>query len=169
MLPAPLAGIRCIRHGRRGQRRRLCEAVGCPVADLRSEAIRRARLLASQLQRWGEAVGRNQRPCAPLQRLVQYWRARATMFRPSSDFLRLAGHQNRSYPIGIAFSPCMRFVAAGSEDKTAYVFDLRQGAVLHRLPGFTDVVSDVSFHPQRPQLVACCLSGKVRFFFGSQL
>lgn len=84
--------------------------------------------------------------------------------RSQASVRRFSGHQNRSYPIGVAVSPCMRFVAAGSEDKTAYVFDLRQGAVLHRLQGFTDVISDVDFHPSKPVLAACCLSGKVRFF-----
>lgn len=85
--------------------------------------------------------------------------------RSQASVRRFSGHRNGSYPVGVAFSPCMRFVAAGSEDSTAYIFDLRQGAVLHRLQGaFMDVVSDVDFHPHRPILAASCLSGAVRYF-----
>ena len=43
--------------------------------------------------------------------------------------------------VGVAFSPCLRYVAAGGEDRTATLFDLRMGSVLHRLrDGHTDVV-----------------------------
>ena len=50
------------------------------------------------------------------------------------------------------------------QDRCAYVFDIRAGKVLHKLGGHTDVVSDVAFHRQRPELVTGCLDGKLRVF-----
>ena len=67
--------------------------------------------------------------------------------------------------MGVAFSPCLRYVAAGGEDRAATLFDLRMGTVLHRLrDGHTDVVADVAFHPLHPQLATACYDGRVRFF-----
>lgn len=55
---------------------------------------------------------------------------------------------------------------AGSEDKCAVVYDLRQGSVLHKLRegAHQDAVSDVAFHPVYPQLATACLDGRVRFY-----
>ncbi len=55
-------------------------------------------------------------------------------------------HRTRQ-AVGAALSPCMRYVASGSEDGLAYLFDLRTGTFADRLGGSTctsDVVS-VSF------------------------
>lgn len=55
--------------------------------------------------------------------------------------------------------------ATGSEDKTAVLYDLRMGTMLHRVrEGHTDVVSDVAFHPLYPQMATACFDGRVRFF-----
>ena len=40
---------------------------------------------------------------------------------------RFTSHANKRDPIRCAFSPCMRFLACGSEDKCAYVYDVRAG------------------------------------------
>ncbi|KAI0211492.1 WD repeat-containing protein 27 [Lamellibrachia satsuma] len=77
---------------------------------------------------------------------------------------KFEGHTNRTYPCGLAFSPCARFIATGSEDRSAYIFDIRAGTYLHKLTGHTDTVSDVSFHPLLPQLVTVTVDGKVRLF-----
>ena len=81
---------------------------------------------------------------------------------------RFAGHVNRQHAVGLAFSPCMRYLATGSEDKSAYLYDVRQGAVVARLregrPPPLDVVSDVAFHPSRPQLVTTSHDGRARFY-----
>ncbi len=66
--------------------------------------------------------------------------------------------------IGMAFSPCGRFVATGSEDSSAYLYDVRTGAAVARLLGLRDVVADVAFHPRHPQLAAAGYDGNVRFF-----
>lgn len=35
--------------------------------------------------------------------------------------------------VGLAFSPCMRFVAVGSEDRSAVVYDIRTGKCVSSL------------------------------------
>lgn len=70
-------------------------------------------------------------------------------------------------PVGLAFSPCMRYLATGSEDKAAYVYDLRTCAMLARLrpPGAkAEVVTDVAFHPVKPQLVVGCMDGRLHWY-----
>ncbi|KAG1664713.1 hypothetical protein FOA52_006690 [Chlamydomonas sp. UWO 241] len=75
------------------------------------------------------------------------------------------GHRSSQLPVGLAFSPCLRYLATGSEDRSAYLYDLRQGSVLHRLRGtHGDAVIDVAFNPLHPQLATGCLDGKVHFF-----
>ncbi|KAK3591286.1 hypothetical protein CHS0354_004335 [Potamilus streckersoni] len=77
---------------------------------------------------------------------------------------RFEGHQNRVHPCGLAVSPCGRFIASGSEDKSAYVFDMRTGTYNLKLIGHTDVVSDVAFHPLHPRLVTATLDGKIHMY-----
>ncbi|XP_065056903.1 WD repeat-containing protein 27-like [Rhopilema esculentum] len=74
------------------------------------------------------------------------------------------GHVNRSQTVGVAYSPCSRFIATGSEDRSAYVFDIRNSSYLHRLSGQSDVVSCVDFHPHIPMLVTGSLDGEVRCY-----
>jgi WD40 repeat protein len=61
----------------------------------------------------------------------------------------------------------MRFLATGSDDQAVHVFDLRTATLLHRLQPpstWTNVVTDVAFHPSRPQLVAACMNGHLWFY-----
>uniref|UniRef100_A0A8D2BE83 WD repeat domain 27 n=1 Tax=Sciurus vulgaris TaxID=55149 RepID=A0A8D2BE83_SCIVU len=74
------------------------------------------------------------------------------------------GHPNRSYPCGIAFSPCGRFVACGAEDRHAYVYDLGCSTFSHRLAGHADTVSGVAFNPASPQLATATVDGKLQLF-----
>ncbi len=37
-----------------------------------------------------------------------------------------AGHKNSQLPICVSFSPCLRHLGCGSEDKVAYLYDIRQ-------------------------------------------
>jgi len=76
-----------------------------------------------------------------------------------------SGHKNGSIAANIAFSPCLRYLASGSEDKAYYLFDLRMGTVLHRIRGMHgDACMDVAFNPLYPQLATACLDGKVHFY-----
>ncbi|CAH1264288.1 WDR5B [Branchiostoma lanceolatum] len=77
---------------------------------------------------------------------------------------RYEGHLNRAYPCGLTMSPCARFIATGAEDKSAYIYDVRESGPLHKLTGHTDVVSDVAFHPLTPQLVTSSVDGKLHSY-----
>ena len=81
-----------------------------------------------------------------------------------------SAHTNRVHPIGCALSPCGRFAACGSEDRLAYIYDLRASGgaggreTLWKLRGHADTVVDVCFSPVYPQLATVCASGKLNFF-----
>lgn len=74
------------------------------------------------------------------------------------------GHANRFHPVGIAISPCARFIGTGSEDKAAYLFDIRSPTYTHKLLGHTDVVSDVAFHPLYSQFSTSSVAGKLTVY-----
>lgn len=73
-------------------------------------------------------------------------------------------HSNRSHELGASFSPCLRYVACGSEDRAAHIYDLGSGKPVARLTGHKDVVVDVSWHPLHPQLATASFDGTVRFY-----
>ena len=77
---------------------------------------------------------------------------------------RFTGHVNRAQAVGAAFSPCMRYIACGSEDKACYMYDIRTGTYVEKMTGHTDAVSDVDFNPLYPQLATACFDGSIRFF-----
>ncbi|XP_054018449.1 WD repeat-containing protein 27 [Dryobates pubescens] len=77
---------------------------------------------------------------------------------------RFEGHSNRCYPCGIAVSPCGRFIASGSDDKHAYLYEMRSSTFLHKLDGHTDSVINVTFSPSSPQLTTATLDGKLQLF-----
>ncbi|XP_068864484.1 WD repeat-containing protein 27 [Aphelocoma coerulescens] len=64
---------------------------------------------------------------------------------------RFEGHSSRCYPCGIAVSPCGRFIASGSDDKYAYIYEMRSSTFLHKLGRHTESVINVSFSPSSPQ------------------
>eukprot|EP00043_Microstomoeca_roanoka_P004647 m.51019 g.51019 ORF g.51019 m.51019 type:complete len:142 (-) comp12589_c0_seq1:286-711(-) len=73
-------------------------------------------------------------------------------------------HSARAYPVGFQFSPCGRYVACGSEDKSAYIYDVRQGLFLHKLGPHLDVVTDVAYHPSKAIMYTSSMDGKLRVF-----
>ncbi|XP_023117577.2 WD repeat-containing protein 27 isoform X3 [Amphiprion ocellaris] len=80
---------------------------------------------------------------------------------------RYENHVNRCHPCSSAFSPCGRFIASGSEDNCAYVYDIRSSTYLHKLPKHSDTVLSVAFHPAKPELLTGTLDGKLRLFQSS--
>ncbi|KAJ7401137.1 WD repeat domain 27 [Pitangus sulphuratus] len=64
---------------------------------------------------------------------------------------RFEGHSSRCYPCGIAVSPCGRFIASGSDDKYAYIYEMRSSTFLHKLGRHTESVSNVTFSPSTPR------------------
>ncbi|XP_059842729.1 WD repeat-containing protein 27 isoform X2 [Hypanus sabinus] len=77
---------------------------------------------------------------------------------------RYEGHQNRCQHCGIALSPCGRFLATGSEDKCAYVFELGSSNFIHKLTGHTDTVINLAFSCSAPKLTTATLDGKLQLF-----
>uniref|UniRef100_A0A8C9MIJ7 WD repeat domain 27 n=1 Tax=Serinus canaria TaxID=9135 RepID=A0A8C9MIJ7_SERCA len=71
---------------------------------------------------------------------------------------RFEGHSSRCYPCGIAVSPCGRFIASGSDDKYAYIYEMRSSTFLQKLGRHTESVINVSFNPSSPQNCTCILS-----------
>ncbi|ETL96042.1 hypothetical protein F442_06673 [Phytophthora nicotianae P10297] len=84
--------------------------------------------------------------------------------RADNCVMRFCEHVNRVHTLGVSFSPCMRYVATGSEDRTAYIYDIRTGRRLVKLKGHTDVVTSVAFSPLYPQLATASYDGAVRFY-----
>lgn len=80
--------------------------------------------------------------------------------RTLNSVLCFTGHINNSKSIGMSFSPCMRYIATGSENnvyylniiQSCYIYDIRTGKVLSQLLGASDTVSDVCFNPLKPQV-----------------
>ncbi|XP_027666811.2 WD repeat-containing protein 27 [Falco cherrug] len=77
---------------------------------------------------------------------------------------RFKGHSSRCYPCGIAVSPCGRFLASGSDDKCAYIYEMHSSTFSHKLKGHTESVTDVTFSPLSPQLTTATLDGKLQLF-----
>uniref|UniRef100_A0A8C0F3I7 WD repeat domain 27 n=1 Tax=Bubo bubo TaxID=30461 RepID=A0A8C0F3I7_BUBBB len=64
---------------------------------------------------------------------------------------RFEGHHSCCYPCGIAVSPCGRFIASGSDDKCAYIYEMHSSSFSHKLGGHTESVINVAFSPSSPQ------------------
>ncbi|XP_029687621.1 WD repeat-containing protein 27-like [Takifugu rubripes] len=77
---------------------------------------------------------------------------------------RYENHVNRVHPCSAAISACGRFIATGSEDNCAYVYDIRSSGYLHKLQNFSNPVLSVGFHPATTQLMTGTLDGKLRLF-----
>ncbi|XP_078129687.1 WD repeat-containing protein 27 isoform X2 [Sander vitreus] len=80
---------------------------------------------------------------------------------------RYENHLNRCHTCSSAISPCGRFIASGSEDNCAYVYDIRSSRYLHRLQKHSDTVLSVTFNPATPELLTGTLDGKLRLFQSS--
>uniref|UniRef100_A0A8C5SJZ3 Uncharacterized protein n=1 Tax=Laticauda laticaudata TaxID=8630 RepID=A0A8C5SJZ3_LATLA len=65
---------------------------------------------------------------------------------------RFEGHSSRSHPCGISVSPCGQFIACGSEDKCAYIYEKHSSTYSYKLTGHTESVINVAFNPSSPQV-----------------
>jgi WD40 repeat protein len=93
--------------------------------------------------------------------VISLWDVRA----PSIIF-RFTDHLNRREKVQCAFSPCLRYLATGSEDRTVRIIDIQSGGrQIHKLNGFhRDVVTSVAYHPIHPQLISGSYDGAIRCF-----
>ena len=85
--------------------------------------------------------------------------------RSKSVVSTFTGHKNFGKQCGAAFSPCLRYIASGSEDNACCVYDVRRGDTAMRLMGqHRAAVLDVAYNPLHPQMVTAGADGKVRFY-----
>ncbi|XP_069786894.1 WD repeat-containing protein 27 [Narcine bancroftii] len=84
--------------------------------------------------------------------------------RTQRSVRRYERHLNRCQHCGIALSPCGRFLATGSEDKCAYLFELSSSNCIHKLTGHTETVINVAFSSSAPKLTTATLDGKLQLF-----
>lgn len=83
--------------------------------------------------------------------------------RAPSCVARYSSHVNKREAVGCCLSPCLRYIATGSEDRSARILDVRTGQELARLTGHRDVVSSVSFNPLFAQLATASYDGSIKF------
>jgi len=88
--------------------------------------------------------------------------------RAPSLAARYPSHNSRE-AVGCALSPCLRYIALGSEDRYARVLDLGSGRELAKLggpgnQGHRDCVTAVAYHPTLPLLATAGFDGSVRFY-----
>lgn len=105
------------------------------------------------------AVGHDLFLTSALDGVVKLWDLRS-----AACVRRFAAHSNRHHPVGVALSPCLRFVCCGSEDHSAYLYDARSGGMIEQLRHTDAVVSDVAFNPLYPALALAGLDGHVCFY-----
>lgn len=84
--------------------------------------------------------------------------------RQASCVLRYSQHVNRREAVQVNFSPCMRYFATGSEDRSARIYDITAGKEVQRLVGHKDVVSAVVFNPLFAQVATGSYDGTVKFY-----
>lgn len=75
------------------------------------------------------------------------------------------GHVNRVHACGVSLSADGVYLATGSEDRAAVIYDTRMpDAPVAKLRGATDAVTAVAFHPQVPALLVGGLDGLCRIY-----
>jgi WD40 repeat protein len=91
--------------------------------------------------------------------------------RTPSVSSRYCGHVNRRENVECAISPCIKYLAVGSEDRAARIVDLRTCREIARIPAagagqgqHKDVVTCVAFNPLFPQVATCSFDGTIKFF-----
>lgn len=77
---------------------------------------------------------------------------------------RYENHVNRCHPCSVAVSPCGRYIATGSEDNCAYLYDVRSSVYLHKLQRESSTVLSVAFSPSTPELLTGTMDGTLRVF-----
>ncbi|CAF0884268.1 unnamed protein product [Brachionus calyciflorus] len=74
---------------------------------------------------------------------------------------RFNSHLNRCLPTKVSFSPDSNYIAAGSEDRSTLVYDLRMNGIVKKYGVFSDNVSSAIFNPTRSQLLCGTQDGKI--------
>eukprot|EP00919_Chromeraceae_sp_WS-2016_P075519 GHVR01178648.1.p1 GENE.GHVR01178648.1~~GHVR01178648.1.p1 ORF type:complete len:350 (-),score=70.42 GHVR01178648.1:155-1177(-) len=67
-----------------------------------------------------------------------------------------AQHSFEKNLLRVRWSPSGKFIACGSEDRCAYIWNMYEGGrLMFRLPGHFGTVQEVSFHPTEPIIGSC--------------
>ncbi|KAH8613716.1 WD domain [Trypanosoma vivax] len=82
--------------------------------------------------------------------------------RQQRSVRHFAQHRNSAAPVGVAFSPNGALVAAGSENRSVYLYDVGTSAVLDKL-AVSDVPTSICWHPIENVLAVGAASGAVQF------
>jgi WD40 repeat protein len=88
--------------------------------------------------------------------------------RTPRSVCRITSHVNRREKCQCSFSPCLRYLTAASEDRSARIFDIRGGKEIAKIVGHRDVVSSVAYHPIHPQLVTASYDGSLKCYVGEE-
>lgn len=75
-------------------------------------------------------------------------------------------HQNRHTQIGFGISNCYRYLATGSEDRSAYVYDVGSGQLVEKTKNkdHGDGVTDVAINPKFYEWATSSIDGHVRVY-----
>ena len=75
-------------------------------------------------------------------------------------------HQNRHTQIGFGISNCYRYLATGSEDRSAYVYDVGSGQLVEKTKNkdHGDSVTDVAINPKFYEWATSSIDGHVRVY-----
>lgn len=75
-------------------------------------------------------------------------------------------HQNRSLSVGFSVSNCYRYLICGSEDRSAYVYDIGSAQAIGKTKNkdHGDAVTDVAVNPVYHEWSTACIDGHVRTF-----
>lgn len=84
--------------------------------------------------------------------------------RVATEPVLFLGHVNTALELGASISPCKQFIASGSEDKSAYIWDIKTCKPLQRLKGFKDVTNDTAWNPAFQQICVAGNEGRIKFF-----
>jgi len=92
---------------------------------------------------------------------LRLWDLRAARNGPVRAF---CAHTNRVHPLQPALSPCLRYMACGSEDRAGYLYDVGSARLVEKVGGHSDAVTGVAFNPLHPQLATTGLDGTIRLY-----
>ena len=72
------------------------------------------------------------------------------------------GHVNKEFRISSCLSPTDAFIASGSEDGKAFIWDLVDASIVREIPAHTRSVSCIALNSKRNEMITCSIDGSVK-------